>query len=672
MQECPHHFILGETHLDVFFQEGPEAFEGGADFGLGGGEFVFGEALVGGGDLTGEHVVFDLGLGAAGAHGEAAAIGEINEEHLLGGDGFAFFIDNARLAEVAHVDDGAAINFGRWVGSVAVGEFGDLGGSAGAFENFALVHFEEVTDIAIHLVEQSGDSEALAGGVGGELGEHDDGSIAIFVTAEVIAHVAIAFLTAEDEELAVLEAGGAGLGGGQVAIGGEDVGGQRGFVFGEFIADPLEAGEGVDAKYAKFGGDGVLHGASDEGLEEDSVLFVFVIEDAEIKHRLQAIPAHEGAGLIAREEDHFALVIADADAHAVAIRIGADDDVSAFFVGEIDGHFQGRGVLGVRGFDGGEAAITHVLLGDGEVVEAELFQQDRDEHATGAVEGGEDDFEVFGLLAFQQLGLKHHGLDSCEVEVVHLSAERDDFALLIGGQGCVGFVFEGVDLFDDAGGVGLDDASAVAEVHFEAVVVGGVVTGGEHDAGVGAELTDSEGHLRRGAAAVEEINVSAVFDGDLGAFLSELGGKMAGVVSENDAGFATEAGFGPVGLGIRDEATGGAADVIVVHGVRADAGVVGALVGGGRTTLGGGDDLADGASAQAAGAELESLIEAVIQLRPLTGGGEFLDTGAVNRIRAGGEQGQDVFVAGGEELTGVSGGFESGFEGHEDAENSWA
>jgi hypothetical protein len=27
-------------------------------------------------------------------------------------------------------------------------------------------------------------------------------------------------------------------------------------------------------------------------------------------------------------------------------------------------------------------------------------------------------------------------------------------------------------------------------------------------------------------------------------------------------------------------------------------------------------------------------------------------------------------VAGGEELTGVSGGFESGFEGHEDAENS--
>ena len=476
----------------------------------------------------------------------------------------------------------------------------------------------------------------------------------------------------EDEELAVLETSGAGLGGGQVAIGGEDVGGQLGFVFGELIADPFEAGEGVDAKHAKFGGDGVLHGAGDEGLQEDGVLFVFVIEDAEIKHRLQAIPAHEGAGLVAGQEDHFTLVIADADAHAVAIRIGADDDVCAFFVGEIDGHLQGRGVLGVRRFDGGEAAVAHVLLGDGEEVEAELFQQHGDEHAAGAVECGEDNFEVLGLVAFQQLGLQHHGLDAGEVEVVHLSAERDDFALLIGWEGCVRLVFEGVDLFDNTSGVGLDNARAVAEVHFEAVVVGGVVTGGEHDTGVGAELTDSEGHLRRGAAAVEEIDVSAVFDGDLGAFLSELGGEMARVVGENDAGFATEAGFGPVGLGIRDEATGGASDVVIVHGVRADAGVVGALVGGGRTTLGGGDDLTDGASAQTAGAKLESLVEAVIQLRPLTGGGEFLDAGAVNRIRAGGEQGQDVFVAGGEELTGVSGGFESGFEGHEDAENSWA
>lgn len=283
------------------------------------------------------------------------------------------------------------------------------------------------------------------------------------------------------------------------------------------------------------------------------------------------------------------------------------------------------------------------------------------------MEGGEDDFEVLGLLAFQQLGLEHHGLDSGEVKVVHLSAERDDFALLIGGEGRVGLVFEGVDLFDDASGVGLDDACAVAEVHFEAVVVGGVVTGGEHDAGVGAKLADGEGHFGRGAAAVEEINVSAVFDGDLGAFLGELGGEMAGVVGKDDARFATEASFGAVSLRIRDETTGGAADVVEIHGVRAHARVIRALVGWGIATLGGGDDLADGASTQTAGAEFESLVEAVIQLGPLTSGGEFLDAGAVNRVRAGGEQGQNVFVAGGEELTGVSGGFKGGFEGHEGA-----
>ena len=30
----------------------------------------------------------------------------------------------------------------------------------------------------------------------------------------------------------------------------------------------------------------------------------------------------------------------DADAHAVAVGVGADDDVGAFLVGEIDGHFE--------------------------------------------------------------------------------------------------------------------------------------------------------------------------------------------------------------------------------------------------------------------------------------------------------------------------------------------
>ena len=89
-----------------------------------------------------------------------------------------------------------------------------------------------------------------------------------------------AFLAAEDEEFAVLEACGAGVGGLEVAVHGADVPRQGGFVFGELGADPLEAGEGVDALHAEPCGDGVLHRAGDKGFQEDGPLLVRVVQDA--------------------------------------------------------------------------------------------------------------------------------------------------------------------------------------------------------------------------------------------------------------------------------------------------------------------------------------------------------------------------------------------------------
>ena len=83
--------------------------------------------------------------------------------------------------------------------------------------------------------------------------------------------------------------------------------------------------------------------------------------------------------------------VAHGDAHAVAVRVGGDDEVGAFFVGELHAQGQGLGVLRVGRLDGGEAAVHHVLLGDGDVIESEGFQRGQGQHAAGAVDGREDD-----------------------------------------------------------------------------------------------------------------------------------------------------------------------------------------------------------------------------------------------------------------------------------------
>lgn len=315
--------------------------------GLGGCEGVRGHGLAVGWDLATEEVVFDFGFGSGGADSEAAAVGEVDEEHFLLGDLDSFFVVDDIGGKVADACDGAAIDFGGRIGGVAVGEGGDLSGTLSAFEDFALVDLEEVTNFSVDFIEQSRDGEASAGGVGGEFSEHHDSAVAVFVAREIVAHVAVAFFIAEYHEGAVLETSVAGFDRSEVPVAGADVIGEGGFVTGKFGADPFEAGQSVDDFDAVFDGDGVLHGAGDEGFQEDGATAVGVVEDAEIEHGFDAIPGDEGTGLVASEEDHFTSGIADADAHAVAVRVGANDNVCAFFVGEIDGHLEGGGVLWV-------------------------------------------------------------------------------------------------------------------------------------------------------------------------------------------------------------------------------------------------------------------------------------------------------------------------------------
>ena len=72
---------------------------------------------------------------------------------------------------------------------------------------------------------------------------------------------------------------------------------------------------------------------------------------------------------------------------------------------------------------------------------------------------------------------------------------------------------------------------AVVPVGFVAVVLLGVVAGGEDDAALATEVADGEGHFGRGAHIIEEIYLDAVGGEDVGRSLGEEAAVVAAVVA---------------------------------------------------------------------------------------------------------------------------------------------
>ena len=221
--------------------------------------------------------------------------------------------------------------------------------------------------------------------------------------------------------------------------------------------------------------------------------------------------------------------------------------------------------------------------------------------------------------------MEHDALEACEVGVVEVGAEGAELAALVWGERGVLVGFDGIDLVEDASGDWFEDGVAVFEVGLIAVIVGRVVAGGEHDAAGGVDVADGEGEFRGGAVGGEEPDVDAAFGHDFGGEFSEFAGEVAGIVAEDDGGTAGEPFAFPVIGEEPGEAAVGAGEVEEVEGVGADAGELGAVVRGGVAAFCGGDDFADGASAEPAGAEGEFFEEAVVEFGPLGGVDEFCD-----------------------------------------------
>ena len=243
----------------------------------------------------------------------------------------------------------------------------------------------------------------------------------------------------------------------------------------------------------------------------------------------------------------------DGDAQAVGVRVGGEDEVRAGLVGLLQGHLHGRGFLRVRGDDRREIAVADILLGNmDDVLEADAGEGLRHELDAAAVQRGVDDLEV--RVAGDGFRGQHEGQLVLQVALVDLGAHRLD-------------VLDLCDLGDDVLVHGRGDLAAVAPEDLVAVILLGVVAGGDHDAGGRALEADGIAQFRGGAQGVEQVDVDAVVGEDVGGNL----GEQAGVVVR--------------------EALGGHAHGVLVHAVGAHA-----------------HD-----AAEAAGAELEVPVEGVFQ-----------------------------------------------------------
>ena len=151
----------------------------------------------------------------------------------------------------------------------------------------------------------------------------------------------------------------------------------------------------------------------------------------------------------------------------------------------------------------------------------------------------------------------------------------------------------------DGGGVLGGQLGPVGPVDLVAVVLGGVVAGGDVQAGDAAVLPHGEGELRGGAHGLKQAHGDAVGGHDLGGPFGKLPGVQAAVVAD---GHPLGGGLGTLGQDDLGKGLGGVADHMEVHPPQAH----------------------PHDPPQAGGAELQHTEEAVLQLLGVTGDGHQL------------------------------------------------
>ncbi len=330
-------------------------------------------------------------------------------------------------------------------------------------------------------------------------------------------------------------------------------------VFADDLGDVLEAREAVVALHAEAVGHGVGHLRRDDGLHH----ILPAVEQPQFGPARELVAHEQHEGLVAVQQHVFALLVAQRHADAVRVGVGRQHQVGAFACRQLDGFRHGFTLLGVGRLHGGEVAVHHRLLGhERHVREAEAAQRRGNQPHAGAVQRRVDDLHV--VAALHALGRERKLVDAVEVLLVEILAQHHD-VLGVEPRADHAHVGDAADLLDDVAVVGGGHLGAVGPVGLVAVVLLGVVRGGDHHARVAFQLADGEAQLGGRAQRVEQVGGEAVRCEDVGHALGELARVVAAVVRHGHAdGLARE-----VLLEVFGQALRGGAHRVGVHAVRA-------------------------------------------------------------------------------------------------------
>ena len=255
--------------------------------------------------------------------------------------------------------------------------------------------------------------------------------------------------------------------------------------------------------------------------------------------------AQQAANLVAAQRGPFSLGVWVGHRERAAVRVGVDrdDQVGVLCPGLLDRHVEGAGLLGVREGHGREVGVGLGLRGDErDLREAGLGQHARGHRGAHAMHGGQDDTQVRagGLVAGGErdgfrdvLFARIHSLDQV---IVHGD-------LVGGGRSLDGRGDLGVEGRDDLDALPVAGDDAATQVDLVAVVRGGVVRGGHHDARVRAVVAHREGGQRGRVGLGQREDAHAGGGGDAAGGRGELGGAVAGVAAHDQGGGARRVGL---------------------------------------------------------------------------------------------------------------------------------
>ena len=324
----------------------------------------------------------------------------------------------------------------------------------------------------------------------------------------------------------------------------------------DLLADEFEAGQHVLQLNAPLLAEGIGHVRRHNGLDRHGGqpgggLFIAA-----------EIIQHQDAHFIAGDEDHV-VSNPDAGAHPVRIRIGGKAEIGPGFHAFPDGQIHGFPDFGIRIGAGREMPVGVFLLLDhihADIAHAAQNLPDRDvaravqgriHHMQGLIDRMNPERQDLLIIGLNGL-LRDIGDGSGGQRAVKIRQDVCQHGLTVDKPGDPVRGLEG-------------DLAAVAAVNLVAVELGGIVRGGDQDAGRAAQMTHGKGEHRRGLQLRIEIHPDAHLRQGGGGQLHKIPGVNPAVAGQGDGG----GGAGLLQIGA--EAPGGAKDREKIHPVRAGA-----------------------------------------------------------------------------------------------------